>query len=194
MRQSCISGVNGGSDHVMSKASTIRFLKPTNRAVVAACIITGIAIPVLSIFGRRWLRWVGEHLNNEELSLVIGGTMAVMAGGGLVWLIRQQTPRVAWHGLWLALMLVLITQMLPNVVEWMHFILFGAFGFLAFGIWYPVVAIPLCLLASGLDELLQWLLPDRVGEWRDVVINVWACLIGILLAFSGGRSSLEKQS
>ena len=178
----------------MPEASTIRFLKPTNRAVLAAWIVTGIAIPVVSIFGRRWQHWVNERLSNEILFLVIGAAMAVTAGGSLVWLIRQQTPRVAWHGLWLALMFVFVTQWLPNGVEWIHFILFGAFAFLAFGIWYPVVAIPLCLLASGLDELLQWFLPDRVGEWRDVVINVWACLIGILLAFSGGRSSLEKQS
>ena len=58
-------------------------------------------------------------------------------------------------------------------------------GFITGHIWPPVGAIALCLSVSGLDELLQWWLPERFGAWPDVGINAGAGLLGLLVAFSG---------
>ena len=163
----------------------MQMLKSLNRTIMAVWILTGVTIPVFSIFGRGWLQKVSAYLDAGELALVMGTALVAAAGACVMWLIRQKTVRAAWHGLWLALVIVSITQLLPNVVEWLHFILFGSFGFLAARIWYPLAAVLLCLLMSGFDELLQWALPDRVGDWRDLAINAAASLIGAVLAVIG---------
>jgi hypothetical protein len=55
-----------------------------------------------------------------------------------------------------------------------------------------LLAVPVLLavaLASVADELVQWLTPVRVGDGRDVLLNLWAGAIGLLfgLALSGPR-------
>ncbi len=39
------------------------------------------------------------------------------------------------------------------------------------------------------DETVQWLTPARVGDGRDVLLNVYAGLIGVVLAWGAARSS-----
>ena len=47
----------------------------------------------------------------------------------------------------------------------------------------------ICLVVSGGDELFQWVLPDRVGDWRDVAMNIAACLLGAAVALIGGETA-----
>ena len=38
----------------------------------------------------------------------------------------------------------------------------------------PRVAFAICIIVSAADELLQYYLPDRVGDWFDVAMNALA--------------------
>jgi VanZ family protein len=80
-----------------------------------------------------------------------------------------------------------------DIVERVHFIEYGAIALLFYrafrslgdlgGVAVPVLA---ALTAGTLDEWLQWFIPNRVGEARDVFLNLVA--IGCGLAFA---SALE---
>ena len=84
--------------------------------------------------------------------------------------------------------MIVITQLLPNTTEWFHFILFGLFGLFTTRLWSAAAAVAICLAVSGGDELFQWVLPDRVGDLRDVAMNIAACLLGAAVALIGGEA------
>jgi hypothetical protein len=77
--------------------------------------------------------------------------------------------------------------------ERVHFLEYGLLGILfikAVGTGYRQIAFSLvCVLLAGcIDELIQFLLPNRVGELRDVVMNstggVLGLWVGIILYWS----------
>ncbi|MCI5158485.1 MAG: VanZ family protein [Candidatus Electrothrix sp. AUS1_2] len=91
--------------------------------------------------------------------------------------------------------------------ERLHFLTYGLAGWL---ICWSLEATPLfstlsqknrfliwlipCLLvwaAGGIDELIQWWLPNRVFDIRDIVFNATAGITGIAL-FATGLQSAEK--
>ena len=167
----------------------LQVLRPVNRGVLGAWIIVGALIPVMSFYGRNLQRLLRDHLDVGGEALLLGGALVVASGASLVWMTLRRSRRAMWHGLWLLLAMLVITQMLPNATEWFHFILFGAFGLLATIVWRPAAAIVICLAVSVGDEYFQWLLPDRVGDPRDVAMNAAACLLGAAVALIGGEDS-----
>ena len=47
------------------------------------------------------------------------------------------------------------------------------------------------------DEGLQWLLPSRVFEWKDVWLNVLSSglgMLGVAVLWEGGQEGLKKMS
>ena len=167
----------------------MQVLRPVNRGVLGAWIMVGALIPVMSFYGRNFQRFLSDRLDGEGLALVVGGALVVTSGTALAWIMRRRSGRSIWHGLWLVLAVLVITQVLPNATEWFHFILFGAFGLLATIVWRPAAAIVICLAVSVGDEYFQWLLPDRVGDPRDVAMNAAACLLGAAVVLIGGEDS-----
>lgn len=78
-----------------------------------------------------------------------------------------------------------------DAVERVHFLEYGLISLLFYRVWRPradlsVVAIPIAsgLIVGTLEEWFQWFIPNRVGEARDVLLNLVA--IGCGLAFSIG--------
>lgn len=78
-----------------------------------------------------------------------------------------------------------------DAVERVHFLEYGLISLLFYRAWRPrsdlsVVAIPIAsaLIVGTLEEWFQWFIPNRVGEARDVLLNLVA--IGCGLAFSIG--------
>ena len=86
-------------------------------------------------------------------------------------------PRI-FSGLGLALFLVVF--LVENNVERLHFIIFGLFGFFSARLFTPPFAASFCLLMGAGDELLQYFLPSRVGDLRDVGFNLIAATFGLL--------------
>ena len=78
-----------------------------------------------------------------------------------------------------------------DVVEAFHFIEYGLLACLFYAAWLPigdgsVVILPLLcgLLVGTLDEWVQWFVPFRVGEIRDVVLNFVAVGCGLLFGIA----------
>ena len=71
--------------------------------------------------------------------------------------------------------------------EHVHFIQYGLLGLLVFRV-YKISSFKI-LLASGLfimsvglvDEIIQWFLPNRYGDMRDVVMNSLGGISGLWL-------------
>ena len=91
------------------------------------------------------------------------------AGAGTVWLLRGQ---------------------LQSSVEAIHFVEYAALGVLFFRAWrrhgrdplvYPLALAGVALVAWA-DEFLQWLMPGRFWDFRDLRLNVLAGGIGLLFA------------
>ncbi len=71
-------------------------------------------------------------------------------------------------------------------IEMIHFLIFSLLGWLsvtAFGSFWGCVA--MLSIATG-DEVLQYFLPDRVGDLHDVLIN---SLSGLLGAWLGNKQT-----
>ena len=141
---------------------------------------------------------------------IIGGTVVVMIAAALVLAARRiggpvRGPVGGRRGLrYLALSAAIVVGALfarrfgsgdadVDVVESFHFIEYGVLTLLFYRAWRPiddpsVFVLPAlaALLVGTLDEWLQWFVPSRVGEMRDVVLNGVAIACGLL--FSVGVS------
>jgi VanZ family protein len=93
----------------------------------------------------------------------------------------------------MVLLFVSIISYLPRSEERLHFFTFGLFGFLSKRLLPTWLAIVSIITWSGGDELFQAWLPDRVGDWRDVGMNVVASIIGISIALIGSNNLLFKR-
>jgi hypothetical protein len=79
-----------------------------------------------------------------------------------------------------------------DVVERVHLLEYGLLAVLfarAFrerhgGRLLPVLALLAVALVSLADELVQWLTPVRVGDGRDVLLNLWAGAVGLLFGLA----------
>jgi VanZ family protein len=86
-----------------------------------------------------------------------------------------------------------------DAVERFHFVEYGLVAFLFYRAWQPagdlsVLVLPVLagLLTGICEEWLQWFVPSRVGELRDVVLNLWAVVCGLI--FGLGLDPPERLS
>ena len=159
-----------------------------NRAALGAWLFLLVAIPSISAWGRPMLGSLQSMLSVTWLALLmfLGSLLALAAC--IVWIYRRRGGRrAALLSCWLIALFLLLPLTLPVVEERIHFLLFGSFGFFSVLLFPLLVALGVALLGAGLDELWQWALPDRVGDWRDVGINAVAAIGGIVAAWLGGR-------
>ena len=93
-----------------------------------------------------------------------------------------------------------------NVVELFHFLQYGLITFLFYRAWRPladaaILLLPLlaALIVGMAEEGLQWFIPNRVGELRDVLLNLVAITTGLLFSVAvlppdGWRGGLSPRS
>ena len=156
--------------------------KDANKYYATTFKLTCLSLPTLSIFGRQLQRWVYDELLKELLGWLLI-SLLVVGVGVVIYVLLRLDWRKLWHVLWLApIFLWLPWTMSAHPEERLHFLLFGALGWLAPQIMaLPWALLALLSLAVG-DEVLQYFLPSRVGELRDVGVNVLAASGGLLLA------------
>jgi hypothetical protein len=77
-----------------------------------------------------------------------------------------------------------------DAVERVHFVEYGLITLLFYRVWRPsgdatLLALPLVagLAVGTLEEWLQWFIPGRVGDMRDVFLNVVAIVCGLLFSY-----------
>ena len=146
-----------------------------------AWIICLASIPFLSYFGRPLQLYVSSIFSSLQLTIFLNCFSAAL----FIFALKQSTNDNSKSTLLEILILIVLFLsinffLLP--VERIHICLFGTFGFLSHKLFGTKVALCLLFAISGLDELFQHYLPDRVGDWRDVLTNVSSSLLGLRLS------------
>lgn len=153
-----------------------------SRSLRLWCLMA-LAVPFLSLTGRPLLRWIDSWLSRSALAWFLGA-LVVGAMAWAVWRLRHHRLVI---GTTAAAMTAAALWWVPRGEERLHFLLFGALGYLGVSALGPWRSLAACLLLAGGDELLQATLPERVGDLRDVAMNAGAAGIGFLLAMGGWR-------
>jgi hypothetical protein len=160
----------------------------TNRRTTSRRVWLGVAVWVVSIWvaiplvrglQQAFLRWFPKQVIGWIVVVAV-----VAAGAVAVWLIRRK------RGVFDALTLTMVGgcgailvwwtfQLWEDPAEAVHFIQYGVLGCLLFFAFRSrradlaahVAAAFAGLLLGTVDEIIQWLTPDRFWDFRDLVIN-----------------------
>ncbi len=151
-----------------------------------------LAIPLLSIFGRPLQLALYESVSLSLLSFCVYSLLAACVLSYLVLLQRAGGFVDSWHLLWLAGLTWYCYGNL-HFVEKIHLLLFGTFGFLSYLLFSRKTALLAGISLSLLDELLQYFLASRVGDWRDVRLNLFSVFLGMFLAFLLQKNCNKEQ-
>ena len=159
-------------------------------AVAAAVVLTGPLIGGV----RSWLR---SSLTGDY-RLVINMAMAVAVAAALAAAVRRiRIARVTRFAaiagaISVAAVFAYLTRSgNPDVdaVERFHFVEYAAVTWLFYRAWIhhrdlSTLALPVVMtfIAGVADEAFQWFVPGRVGEWRDLGINLAAIASGLLFS------------
>ena len=141
-----------------------------------------LCIPLLSFYGRSLQLSIISRFSMETLGLYLSVILSGVVLVFLITLFKSGLDNYTYHLIWVGGLSVLLYTHLP-FVEKIHVALFGLFGFLSQRIFEQKMAAFLCIAIAGLDELLQYFLVVRVGDWRDVWLNLFSAALGMLLAF-----------
>ena len=145
---------------------------------------------------RSWLRRTIPNQFNLTLNVALGA-IAVAALATAVVRIRDHRA-IRYAALLVAVGLAALVAIdtasasgAQNAVERFHFVEYGLITALFYRAWrargdLSVVVLPLIagLIVSTIDEAWQWFVPERVGEWRDIFINLGAIASGLLLSLA----------
>lgn len=165
--------------------------------------LTAIAASIVVVGGAPYvgqLRAAIQRTLPGQYRLIIGGTIALAIAAALgAALVRIRDRRLLRYGLIVSALagggIYAVTTATGNaavdVVERFHFVEYGFITFLFYRAWqdranveallFPLLA---GLIVGTLDEGFQWLVPARVGELHDVLLDGAAVACG--LAFSLG--------
>lgn len=161
--------------------------------------VAPVAVSALFIL---WTPFIGDvrdalrRLLPDRFVLVVGGTVVLLVAVAVVTaLVRIGTARLPRYGA-LATALGLFAIWLwkfrtgqgeVDAVELVHFVEYGLVALLFYRAVHPladpsVVGLTLLYgtLVGTLEEWVQWFVPTRVGEARDVALNLYAVGCGLL--------------
>ena len=150
--------------------------------LIVVWFLSLLCIPLLSFYGRPLQLYLINHFSMETLGLCLSVMLSGIVLVFLIALFKSGLDHSAYHLIWVGGLSILLYTHLP-FVEKIHVALFGLFGFLSQRIFEQKMAALLGVAIAGLDELLQYFLVVRVGDWRDVWLNLFSAALGMLLAF-----------
>jgi len=132
--------------------------------------------------------------------LVVGGLIVLLLLGGLAAGVRRiRDRRSIRYGAIAAALLVAALYSIANaganpdsnVVELFHFVQYGLISYLFYRAWRPlgdlgVVALPALagVVVGTVEEWWQWFIPVRVGEVKDVLLNLVAIGTGLIFSLA----------
>lgn len=171
--------------------------------VSVARLALAVAVAAVLVVSAPFISEIRRAIRTQfpgHFVLVIGGVIGVMVGVAiLAAVMRIRERRLARYGALAASVALAAGYSLTSatgipevdVVERFHFVEYGLVTFLFYRTWKPLrdLSIFLFPLLAGIavgicEEWLQWFVPVRIGEMRDVFLNVVAICAGLL--FSAG--------
>lgn len=146
----------------------------------AYILLTYLTLPVM----RDILNYFRDLLGKQQLGLAFNTALAVAALAILLLTLARHKGRTLLSVATALALIGLIASQLNIAEERFHFLQYGLLGMLVFATArdYSIRTMaPLLLfvVAVGIgDETIQWLLPNRVGDLRDVAMNTAAGVLG----------------
>lgn len=165
-----------------------------SNGLLISWVLVLFAIPLLSIYGRLLQRWVVVNLGYNLTAWLIFIAIATALGGLFRHLYKTGRKSALLHMFWVLPLFLGAPLSLGMVEERLHFLVFGAFGALSMALFRPRVAFMLCLAVAAGDEFLQYFLPDRVGDWRDVAMNSIASVAAALFVLAAFLNHRQEGS
>jgi hypothetical protein len=166
-------------------------------------LIAATAFAVLLILGAPFIGSLRAALRDafpEHFTAIVAvgtGAAVLAAFAFALWRIRER--RALRHGAIVVAIAIGLASSLAlssgsaeqDAVERFHFIQYGLLAVLFYRVWKDdgnpsVVVLPAAagLLAGTLEEWFQWFVPVRVGEVKDVFVNLVAVVCGLLFAMA----------
>lgn len=162
---------------------------------VAASVALVLAGPVIGQVRSAFFTRFPNNYKGILLGVVLGAVALAVATA----IVRIRTQRAARFGLIAAALLLGFgyswVSRTGNAgvdgVERFHFIEYGLITLLFYRAWRPIGDASLFLLpvlagvlVGTCEEWFQWFVPARVGEVRDVLLNLWAIVCGLLFSIA----------
>lgn len=167
------------------------------RLTLAVAVAAGL---VLSAPYVGQIRTLIQRTFPGQFVMVAGGLIAILLISGLWSGLRQvRDRRVIRYG---AVMAALAVAALyaranaganpdSNVVELFHFVQYGLISFLFYRAWRPLADLGVLILPAlagvivgTVEEWWQWFIPVRVGEVKDVLLNLVAIGTGLIFSLA----------
>jgi VanZ family protein len=160
-------------------------------------VVVSVAVILSSPFIRDIRDWIRVTFPGQYATVVGAAVALAIAVAIVVALVRIRDRRALRYG---AIVLALAfgtgyalwnAQGIPevDVVERVHFVEYGLIAFLYYRVWRPrgdasMFVLPLLagIAVGTLEEWLQWFIPGRVGDMRDVFLNIAALVCGLLFS------------
>jgi len=168
-----------------------QFFKTPHVWLIIAWWLSLLCIPLLSINGRALQAYFSSNYSPQQLALFLGTVLLLLSLKAALLQIKNHGTKRLWHLLWFIPLFVVFPYYMPIIEERLHFIVFGLYGYLSMLVLPRFIAYIACLLLGMGDELLQWVLPDRVGDWRDVQFNLLAAFAAALFAQLSLKSEIR---
>ena len=162
---------------------------------------TAIAVSAALVLGAPFIGQLRSAIRTAAgasfvplLAIVVGAIAAVAVVAAALRIRDRRLPR---YGALAAAVLIAVAYALGaatgnaevDAVERFHFIEYGVVTVLFYRAWRPtadgaLLAMPVLagLIVGTLEEWLQWFIPVRVGEARDVLLNLFAIASGLLFS------------
>jgi len=180
----------------------------THRVRLLVAILTSIVVVLAAPFVGE-LRTALSRALGANFTRVVNGTIVAVAIGVSVLALTRMRDRRGRRILMLVLALAIAAffgrgsssaSAVTRAVERFHFVEYGILTLL-FSRAYGVSPSGLTLAALSAftvgiaEEALQWFIPDRIGELRDVLLNSVAIACGVLVvvAIEPSRASVLRQ-
>jgi len=125
-----------------------------------------------------------SSLGKEVLSITVN-TILIITSVLVIFLFIKKRRKLMPIVLPLIIAIVFI-KMIERPEERIHFLEYGILGFLVFKaigkeIKQIILALIFIILIGSIDEFIQYLLPNRVGDVRDIIMNSIGGIIGLWL-------------
>ncbi len=138
-------------------------------------------------FARPFLNYLYSFLGKELLSLLANLMLLTLFLYGIYRFRHREITNLILF-IVPAVLLILVAMSLERPEERIHFIQYGILGFIVYKGFEsvktlkPVLVGGFIVMVGTVDEIIQWFLPNRVGDLRDVLFNSVGGLLGTWFA------------
>ncbi len=151
--------------------------------VFAYILIIYATLPIMGSIVSTAERVLGQKIFN----FVINFSIFIIFSLICYHLYRKAGFKLLWYMFLISLPLLFIVVSLGKPAERIHVVEYSILGFLIFkgyGIGNSnglIVSSVFVSVVGLVDEVIQWILPNRVGDIKDVVINSISGILGVIL-------------